>query len=208
MLVTGEAGVGETRLLAELAALAAARGPRVLTGRAVEDSGPYRAVADAGDCLSHMYAGPAGPGPACTLRDGVGDSAFTGHDIRLAGIGVLQGGGSAVLSCLKPGPPNVLSMSSPADSSKEGIEMRTCPARGSTQLETPVMRPASAVQRSTAASEVSQLQVRRADVVALLGAVDRLVQVSRVESLRVVQGPVSPGFLAGTMTIHQGRDPR
>jgi vancomycin aglycone glucosyltransferase len=35
-------------------------------------------------------------------------------------------------------------------------EMRTCPARGSTELETPVIRPASAGQRSTAASEVSR----------------------------------------------------
>lgn len=45
----------------------------------------------------------------------------------------------------------------PADSS-EGSQpdMRTCPTRGSTQLETPVIRPAIAVQRNTAASEVSQ----------------------------------------------------
>ncbi len=35
-------------------------------------------------------------------------------------------------------------------------EMRTCPARGSTELEAPVIRSASAVQRSTAASEVSR----------------------------------------------------
>jgi hypothetical protein len=45
----------------------------------------------------------------------------------------------------------------PADSS-EGTqrEMRTCPTRGSTELEAPVIRPTSAVRRSTAASEVSQ----------------------------------------------------
>jgi hypothetical protein len=39
---------------------------------------------------------------------------------------------------------------------RKGHEMRTCPTRESTQRETPVMRPATAVQRSTAASEVSQ----------------------------------------------------
>ena len=35
-------------------------------------------------------------------------------------------------------------------------EMRTCPTRGSTELEAPVIRSASAVQRSTAASEVAR----------------------------------------------------
>ncbi|HCU96489.1 MAG TPA: hypothetical protein DHU96_28735 [Actinobacteria bacterium] len=35
-------------------------------------------------------------------------------------------------------------------------EMRTCPARGSAQLEAPVIRPACAGRRSTAASEVSR----------------------------------------------------
>ncbi|PWR16490.1 hypothetical protein DKT69_05325 [Micromonospora sicca] len=44
-----------------------------------------------------------------------------------------------------------------ADSS-EGSQpdMRTCPTRGSTQLEAPVIRSASAVQGSTVASEVSE----------------------------------------------------
>ena len=43
----------------------------------------------------------------------------------------------------------------PADSSEgRQREMRTCPTRGSTELEAPVIRPASAGQRSTAASEV------------------------------------------------------
>jgi hypothetical protein len=44
------------------------------------------------------------------------------------------------------------------DDSSEGRqrEMRTCPTRGSTELEAPVIRSASAVQRSTAASEVSR----------------------------------------------------
>jgi hypothetical protein len=45
----------------------------------------------------------------------------------------------------------------PADSSEgRQPEMRTCPTRGSTELEAPVIRSASAVQRSTATSEVSQ----------------------------------------------------
>ena len=45
----------------------------------------------------------------------------------------------------------------PADSSQgRQREMRTWPTRGSTELEAPVIRSASAVQRSTAASEVSR----------------------------------------------------
>ena len=45
----------------------------------------------------------------------------------------------------------------PADSSEgRQREMRRCPTRGSTDLEAPVIRPFGAVQRSTAASEVSR----------------------------------------------------
>ena len=45
----------------------------------------------------------------------------------------------------------------PADSSEgRQREMRTCPTRGSAGLEAPVIRSASAVRRSTAASEVSR----------------------------------------------------
>ena len=45
----------------------------------------------------------------------------------------------------------------PADSSEASQpDMRTCPTRGSTQIEAPVIRSASAVQLSTAVSEVSQ----------------------------------------------------
>ena len=42
--------------------------------------------------------------------------------------------------------------------SSEGRQraMRTCPTRGSTELEAPVIRSASAVQWSTAASEVAR----------------------------------------------------
>jgi hypothetical protein len=45
----------------------------------------------------------------------------------------------------------------PADSSEgRQREMGTCPTRGSTEREAPVIRSAGAVRRSTAASEVSQ----------------------------------------------------
>jgi hypothetical protein len=45
----------------------------------------------------------------------------------------------------------------PAESSKgRQPAMRACPTRGSTLRETPVIRPAGAVQSSTAAWEVSQ----------------------------------------------------
>lgn len=47
LLVTGEAGIGKSRLLVVLAALARAAGCAVLTGRAVPGGGTYRAVAEA-----------------------------------------------------------------------------------------------------------------------------------------------------------------
>src|SRR5690242_2435827 len=47
LLVTGEAGVGKSRLLAEATGYAVGLGMRVLTGRAVEGGGPFRAVAEA-----------------------------------------------------------------------------------------------------------------------------------------------------------------
>jgi hypothetical protein len=60
--------------------------------------------------------------------------------------------GLAVRVCVLPD-----SAERPADGSEgRQREMRTCPTRGSTELETPVIRPASAGQRSTAASEVSR----------------------------------------------------
>ena len=60
--------------------------------------------------------------------------------------------GAEVRVCAPPD-----SQERPAGSSEgRQREMRTCPARGSTELETPVIRPASAGQRSTAASEVSR----------------------------------------------------
>ncbi len=47
LLVTGEAGIGKSRLLTELAALAGADGYAVLSGRAVPGGGTYRAVSEA-----------------------------------------------------------------------------------------------------------------------------------------------------------------
>jgi vancomycin aglycone glucosyltransferase len=89
-----------------------------------------------------------------------------GHDVRvvvdvrggdvgpLVGLAVrLRALGAEVRVCASP--PD--SAERPADSSEERQpEMRTCPTRGSTEFETPVIRPASAGPRSTAASEVSR----------------------------------------------------
>lgn len=47
VLLTGEAGIGKSRLLQEAARLAANAGMRVLTGRAVEGGGTYRPIAEA-----------------------------------------------------------------------------------------------------------------------------------------------------------------
>jgi predicted ATPase len=47
VLVLGEAGIGKSRLIAEATRLAADLRMPVLTGQAVEDSGPYRPVAEA-----------------------------------------------------------------------------------------------------------------------------------------------------------------
>ncbi len=61
-LVSGDAGVGKTRLVAELAAMAAARGFAVLAGRCAElaDAVPYLPLADA---LHSATADPAAAGP-------------------------------------------------------------------------------------------------------------------------------------------------
>ncbi|TJZ54241.1 hypothetical protein FCH28_13765 [Streptomyces piniterrae] len=60
--------------------------------------------------------------------------------------------GAEVLGCPPPG-----WAERPADSSEgRRPRMRTCWTRGSRELEAPVLRSASAVRRSTAASEVSQ----------------------------------------------------
>ena len=90
-----------------------------------------------------------------------------GHDVRvllstyrgrgdvglLVGLAVrLPALGAEVRVCAPPD-----SQERPAGSSEgRQREMRTCRTRGSTLRETPVIRPASAGQRSTAASEVSR----------------------------------------------------
>jgi hypothetical protein len=75
---------------------------------------------------------------------GRGDEPLVGLTVRLRALG------AEVRVCA---PPDWAER--PADSSEgRQREMRTCPTRGSTELEAPVIR--SAVQRSTAASEVSR----------------------------------------------------
>ncbi|MHC1562664.1 ATP-binding protein [Actinomycetospora sp. C-140] len=56
LLVTGEAGIGKSRLLAEVADVAAAAGLPVLAGRAVPGGGAYRPVAEA--LARPLRAGP------------------------------------------------------------------------------------------------------------------------------------------------------
>src|SRR6266508_4808831 len=70
----------------------------------------------------------------------------------LVGLAVWLGALEAQVRCA--GPPGA---ERPADSSEgRQREMGTCPARGSTEREAPVLRSAGAVRRSTDASEVSQ----------------------------------------------------
>ena len=66
-LISGDAGVGKTRLVAELAGRAAGRGFTVLSGRCAElgDSIPYLPLADA------LRAATTGPGPDQTLLDAI-----------------------------------------------------------------------------------------------------------------------------------------
>ena len=61
-LVSGDAGVGKTRLVTELAALARERGYAVLSGRCAElaDTIPYLPLADA---LRDAATGPSAVGP-------------------------------------------------------------------------------------------------------------------------------------------------
>ncbi len=77
---------------------------------------------------------------------GRGDEPLVGLAVRLPALG------AEVWVCA---PPDCAER--PADSSEgRQREMRACPTRGSTELEAPVIRSASAVQRSTVASEVSR----------------------------------------------------
>ena len=81
-----------------------------------------------------------------STHGGRGDEPLVGLAVRLRALG------AEVRVCAPPG-----WAERPADSSEgRQREMRTCPTRGSTELEAPVIRSASAVQRSTAAWEVSQ----------------------------------------------------
>jgi DNA-binding SARP family transcriptional activator len=71
LLVTGEAGIGKSRLVDELAATAATHGARVLVGRAYETEQilPFRPWVDAlraGHALSAVSDTPAGAAPART----------------------------------------------------------------------------------------------------------------------------------------------
>src|SRR6266566_1880368 len=106
------------------------------------------------------------PGRAAESAAGPERTKTRGHDVRvllstyggrgdepLVGLAVrLRALGAEVRVCA---PPDWAER--PADSSEgRQREMRTCPTRGSTELEAPVIRSASAVQRSTAASEVSR----------------------------------------------------
>jgi len=77
---------------------------------------------------------------------GRGDEPLVGLAVRLRALG------AEVRVCA---PPDWAER--PADSSEgRQREMRTCQTRGSTEREAPVIRSASAVRRSTAASEVSR----------------------------------------------------
>ena len=103
---------------------------------------------------AELSAGPRtnedmGARRACVVVDlwGRGDvGPLVGLEVRLRALG------AEVRVCA---PPDWAER--PADPS-EGRQrgMRTCPTRGSTEVEAPVIRSASAVQPSTAASEVSR----------------------------------------------------
>src|SRR5947207_14239028 len=74
-LISGDAGMGKTRLTAELAARAAPRGFTVLSGRCAElgDSVPYLPLADA------LRDATTGPGPADRLREALAARPILGR---------------------------------------------------------------------------------------------------------------------------------
>ena len=116
------------------------------------------------------YSGLGGlrqdPGRAAESSAGPRTGEDMGHDVRvlstyggrgdvgpLVGLAVrLRALGAEVRVCAPP------DWAERPAASLEGRqpEMGTCPARGSTLLETPVSRPVGAGQRSTAALEVSR----------------------------------------------------
>ena len=100
LLVSGEAGIGKSRLLAEAARRARDRGMAVLSGRAVPHTGPFRPVAEALVPVapprigSRSAAGrvPIGPGPAAARmarRDAVADRRLV-DPVVLLGEAVLE----------------------------------------------------------------------------------------------------------------------
>jgi DNA-binding CsgD family transcriptional regulator len=74
-LISGDAGVGKTRLVAELATRAAGRGFTVLSGRCAElgDSIPYLPLADA------LRGATTGPGPDQALLDAIASRPVLGR---------------------------------------------------------------------------------------------------------------------------------
>src|SRR6478672_659960 len=82
-LISGDAGVGKTRLVSELAARAAGRGFTVLSGRCAElgDSIPYLPLADA------LRAATTGPGPDQALLDAIAARPVLGRLLPDRGAG-------------------------------------------------------------------------------------------------------------------------
>src|SRR6266542_4819675 len=110
---------------------------------------------------------PQDPGRAAESSAGPRTDEDMGHDVRvllsthggrgdvepLVGPAVrLRALGAEVRVCA---PPDWAERLADASEGRQP-EMRTCPTRGSTELEAPVIRSAGAGQRSTAASEVSR----------------------------------------------------
>ena len=74
-LISGDAGVGKTRLVSELAGRAAGRGFTVLSGRCAElgDSIPYLPLADA------LRAATTGPSPDQAVLDAIAERPVLGR---------------------------------------------------------------------------------------------------------------------------------
>jgi DNA-binding CsgD family transcriptional regulator len=98
MLVTGEAGIGKSRLLEEASGYARTLGMAVLAGRAVEGGGPYRPVAEAFSARLRDAAVPVPdelrpfrPALARLLPGWLPDEPVTGVDpVVVLGEGVLR----------------------------------------------------------------------------------------------------------------------
>jgi hypothetical protein len=98
VLVTGEAGIGKSRLLEEASGYARTLGMAVLAGRAVEGGGPYRPVAEAFSARLRDAAVPVPdelrpfrPALARLLPGWLPDEPVTGVDpVVVLGEGVLR----------------------------------------------------------------------------------------------------------------------